>query len=187
MVIGTSDGVWQQRVSAYDNGDGRRWLFVFDGGDGRLLWHQWTIVVTMLDDVGDGLRQGNGEAKMAGTVASVDNRYGVQYGIGDGLRQGNGEAKMAGTVRGREGGARRPKTNRHNERTIGGKHNQRSMRDDGTTSWRDETMRGRHGETMGRQEGGTTRRRDDERAARQEATQHTAGTTRGQEGGTTRG
>ena len=149
MVIGTSDGVWQQRVSAYDNGDGRRWLFVFDG--------QWTIVVTMLDDVGDG------------------------------LRQGNGEAKMAGTVRGREGGARRPKTNRHNERTIGGKHNQRSMRDDGTTSWRDETMRGRHGETMGRQEGGTTRRRDDERAARQEATQHTAGTTRGQEGGTTRG
>jgi hypothetical protein len=79
MVIGTSDGVWQQRVSAYDNGDGRRWLFVFDGGDGRLLWHQWTIVVTMLDDVGDGLRQGNGEAKMAGTVASVDNRYGVQW------------------------------------------------------------------------------------------------------------
>jgi hypothetical protein len=28
-------------------------------------------------------------------------------GVGDGLRQGNGEAKMAGTVRGREGGARR--------------------------------------------------------------------------------
>ena len=56
----------------------------------------------------------------------------------------------------------------HNEKTKGW-CNERMTRDDGaTTSWRDETTRG-----------GTTRRRDDERAARREATQQSAGATRG--------
>jgi hypothetical protein len=34
---------WQQRVSTFDGGDRRRWPLVFAGGDGRLLWQQWTV------------------------------------------------------------------------------------------------------------------------------------------------
>ena len=63
--------------------------------------------------------------------------------VSDGLRQVDGEAKMAGMTRGQEGGARRGNatTSRHDEWTKEG-HNERTMRDDATTSWRDETMRG---------------------------------------------
>ncbi len=64
-------------------------------------------------------------------------------GVGDGLRQVDGEAKMAGTMRGREGGARRGNatTSRHDEWKRE-RHNKRTMRDDGTSSWRDEMTRG---------------------------------------------
>ena len=51
MAIDTSGGGWQQRASAFDGGDGGRWLLVFDGGDRQLLWQQWI----------------------------VDNRYGIQW------------------------------------------------------------------------------------------------------------
>ena len=38
-----------------------------------------------------------------------------------------------------------------------GWHNERTMRDDATTSWRDKTTRGGHDETTRQREGGTTR------------------------------
>jgi hypothetical protein len=72
-------------------------------------------------------------------------------GVGNGLRQDDGEAKMAGTTREREGGARRGNatTSRHDEWTRG-RHNKMTMRDDATTSWHDETTRGGYDETMRR-------------------------------------
>ena len=53
MVIETISGGWRRQASAaFDGGNGRRWLLVFDnGGDGRLPWQWWR----------------------------VDNRYGVQW------------------------------------------------------------------------------------------------------------
>ena len=79
-------------------------------------------------------------------------------GVGDGLRQGDCEAKMVGTTRGREGGARRGNatTIRHNERTRGWRI-ERMARDDTASSWRNETTRGRLDETMRRREGGALR------------------------------
>ncbi len=43
MVIDTSSGGWRWRASAFDGGDGQRWVLAFDGGDGRQLWQRWTI------------------------------------------------------------------------------------------------------------------------------------------------
>jgi hypothetical protein len=56
-------------------------------------------------------------------------------GVGDGLRQVDGEVKMAGMMRGREGGTRRGNatTSRHDEWKRE-RHNKRTMRDDGTSS-----------------------------------------------------
>ncbi len=56
-------------------------------------------------------------------------------GISNGLWQGNGKAKIAGTMRGQEGSARRGNTtsSRHNERRRG-QRNERRMRYDATTS-----------------------------------------------------
>ena len=117
-------------------------------------------------------------------MAAVDNRDGLQW------RQWRGCLMAAAafdgiqwhrqwtTTRGQEGGARRGNatTSQHDERTRGW-CNKRMMRDDrATTSWRNKTTKG-----------DTTRQRDNERAARQEATQQPASTTRGRVGGATRG
>ncbi len=61
-------------------------------------------------------------------------------------RQGDGEAKMAGTMRGREGGARRGNATTIwlNKRTRG-LRNKRTTRHDAIISWRNETTRGRCG------------------------------------------
>ena len=56
MAIDTSGGRWRQRASAFDGVDGRRWLLVFDGCVGRLLWQQWTIDMTFNGDSGGGIR-----------------------------------------------------------------------------------------------------------------------------------
>jgi hypothetical protein len=56
MAIDTSGGRWRQRASAFDGDDGRRWLLVFDGCVGRLLWQQWTIDMTFNGDSGGGIR-----------------------------------------------------------------------------------------------------------------------------------
>jgi hypothetical protein len=56
-------------------------------------------------------------------------------GVGDGLRQGNGKAKMACTTRGQECGARSGSatTSQSNER-MRGRGNNRTTRDNATTS-----------------------------------------------------
>ena len=43
MEIDISGGGWRRRASAFDSGDGQRWVLVFDGGDGRQMWQRWTI------------------------------------------------------------------------------------------------------------------------------------------------
>jgi hypothetical protein len=100
MGIDTIGGGWRQRASEFD-GSQRRWPLVFDGGDGRLLWQQWT----------------------------VDNRYRVQWrrwrwrsmttaafdgvfdGFGDGLcSEAMASRGKAGTTRVQKVGARREAT-----------------------------------------------------------------------------
>ncbi len=79
-------------------------------------------------------------------------------GVGDGLRQCDGEVKMASTARGQEGGTQRsnPKTIRHDERTIG-RPDERTARDNVTTSWCNKTLRGWHDKTTRQQEGSASR------------------------------
>ena len=103
---------------------------MFDSGDGRQLWQRWTIEMAFNDGSGGGIQWRQKRLTAFG-------------GVVDGLRQGDDEAKMVGTMRGGEGSARRGNstTSQHNERTRG-QHNKRTARDVGTTSWRDETMRG---------------------------------------------
>jgi hypothetical protein len=57
-------------------------------------------------------------------------------GISDGLRQGDGKAKMANTTRGQEGGTRSGNTTTswRDERTSE-QRNERRTRDDAKTSW----------------------------------------------------
>ena len=43
MEIDICGDGWQWRASAFDSGDGRRWVLAFDGGNGRQLWQWWTI------------------------------------------------------------------------------------------------------------------------------------------------
>ena len=64
-------------------------------------------------------------------AAAFDN---VQYGVGDGLRQGDCEAKMAGTTRGQEGNARRGNatTSRHDERMREWGNKRTTKNDDAT-------------------------------------------------------
>jgi hypothetical protein len=98
-------------VAAVDNGDG-------------VQWRQWGLH-SMAVAVFDGI-----------------------HGIRDGLRQGDGKIKMAGTPKGREGGARQGNatTSWRNERTRG-QHNERTARDDATTNWRTEMTSRRHNKT----------------------------------------
>ncbi len=85
----------------FDSGDGRRWVLLFDGGDGRQLWQWWKIETAFNGSGGGGVRwwqQGS---------TTFD-------GIGDGLRQederatqGKATQQPASTMRGRECGATR--------------------------------------------------------------------------------
>jgi hypothetical protein len=43
MATDTSSGGWRWRASAFDGGDEKNWVLVFDGGNGQQLWQQWTI------------------------------------------------------------------------------------------------------------------------------------------------
>ena len=62
--------------------------------------------------------------------------------VGNGIRQGDGdESKMAGTTkneRGAQGEATQLATSSLYDERTRGQHNERMMRDDVTTSWRDE-------------------------------------------------
>ena len=60
---------------------------MFDCGDGRQLWQRWTIETAF-----------NGGS--GGDVRWHQHRSTVFDGAGDEPRQGDGEAKMAGTMRG---------------------------------------------------------------------------------------
>ena len=97
MVIDTSGGGRRQPASEFDDGDGQRWPLVFDGGDGRLMWQQWTK---------DTMFNGGG----GGGVRWLWQYLTVFGGIFDGLRQGDDEAKMASTTRGQERGTKRSNT-----------------------------------------------------------------------------
>jgi hypothetical protein len=55
MAINTSSGRWQWRASAFDSSDGRRWVSVFDSGNGQQLWQQWTIEMAFNGSSGSGI------------------------------------------------------------------------------------------------------------------------------------
>jgi hypothetical protein len=56
MAIDTSVGGWQWQVSAFDGGDGQRWVLVFDGGNRRQLWQRWTIEMVFNCSGGGGIQ-----------------------------------------------------------------------------------------------------------------------------------
>ncbi len=121
--------------SAFDGGNGQRWVLAFDGGNGRQLW-QWCAIETAF--IG-----GSG-----GGILWRRQHLAAFNGVSDGLQQGNDKAKMAGTTRGQEGSARRGNTttSQCDQRTRGWR-NERMTRDDVTTSWQDKTTRGWHDKT----------------------------------------
>ena len=101
MEIDIRGGGWRRRASAFDSGDGRRWVLAFDGGDGWQLWQRWTIE-TAFDGGGGSGAQWRQQHLMA------------FYSMGDGLRredervaQGQATQQPASMMRGLEGGATR--------------------------------------------------------------------------------
>jgi hypothetical protein len=58
IAIDTSGGGWQWRASAFDGGDGQRWVLAFDGGNGQQLWQRWTIETAFNGSGGGGIQWG---------------------------------------------------------------------------------------------------------------------------------
>jgi hypothetical protein len=85
MAIDTSGGGWQWWASAFDGSNGQRWVLAFDGGNEWQLWQRWTIELVF---------NGGG----GGDVQWQQQRLMAFDGIGNGLWQGNGKVKMAGTT-----------------------------------------------------------------------------------------
>ena len=52
MVIDTSGGGWGRRVSAFDSGNGWRFVLVFDGDEWQLWW--WWMIEMASDGGGSG-------------------------------------------------------------------------------------------------------------------------------------
>jgi len=69
MEVDISFVGWRQLASAFDSGNGRRWVLAFDGGDGRQLWQRWMIETAFNGGGGGGVRR-----RLMGLAMNYDER-----------------------------------------------------------------------------------------------------------------